>query len=32
MAIDQWFLKDAEQGQPAPAAFVHDVRRHFGWK
>jgi hypothetical protein len=31
MAIDQWFLKDAEQGQPAPTAFVHDVRRHFGW-
>lgn len=29
VAVDEWFLKSAEQRQPAPTAFVHDVRRRF---
>jgi hypothetical protein len=32
IAVDELFLKSAEQEQPAPTAFVHDVKRHFGWK
>jgi hypothetical protein len=31
-AIDEKLFKSAEQGQPPPAAFVRDARRHFGWK
>jgi len=30
--IDEKLFKSAEQGQPPPAAFVRDARRHFGWK
>ncbi len=32
IAVDELVFKTAEQGQPAPSAFVHDARRHFGWK
>jgi hypothetical protein len=32
IAVDEFVFKSAEQGLPAPAAFVHDARRHFGWK
>lgn len=32
IAVDELVFKTAEQGQPAPTAFVHDARRHFGWK
>jgi hypothetical protein len=32
ITVDEAVFKSAEQGQPAPAAFVHDARRHFGWK
>jgi hypothetical protein len=32
IGIDESFMKDAEQGKPAPTAFVHHMRRHFGWK
>jgi hypothetical protein len=32
IAIDEWFLKSADEGLPAPTAFVHQVNRHFGWK
>ena len=28
----QKFLKSADEGLPAPTAFVHQVNRHFGWK
>ncbi|WP_428658453.1 hypothetical protein [Reyranella sp.] len=31
-AIDEKLFKSSEQGQPPPAAFVRDARRHFGWK
>lgn len=32
IVVEERFLKGAEQGQPAPTAFVHHVNRHFGWK
>jgi hypothetical protein len=32
IAVDEAVFKEAERGGPAPTAFVHDVRRHFGWK
>ena len=32
IAIEERFMKGADQGRPAPTAFVHDARRHFGWK
>ena len=32
IAVDEWFLKSAVEGLPAPTAFVHQANRHFGWK
>jgi len=32
IAVEERFLKNAEQGQPAPTAFVHHANRHFGWR
>jgi hypothetical protein len=32
IAVDEWFLKDAEKDAPAPTAFVQHVNRHFGWE
>jgi len=32
IVVDETVFKGAEQGQPPPTAFVHDARRHFGWK
>jgi len=32
IAVDEWLFKSAEQGQPAPTAFVQHTKRHFGWK
>lgn len=32
IAVEEWFFKSAEQGQPARAAFAQHVNRHFGWK
>lgn len=31
VAAQEWFLKEPESNGPSPAAFVHDIRRHFGW-
>ena len=31
IAAAEWFLKEPENNGPSPAAFVHDIRRHFGW-
>jgi hypothetical protein len=32
IAVDEKVFKSAEQGQPLLTGFVHDARRHFGWK
>jgi len=32
IAVDEKVFKSAEQWQSPTAAFVHDARRHFGWK
>jgi hypothetical protein len=32
IAVDEMVFKAAEHGTPPPTAFVHDARRHFGWK
>ena len=32
IVVDEKVFKAAEQPQSLPAAFVHDARRHFGWK
>ena len=32
IAVDEVVFKRSEQGRPPPTAFVHDARRHFGWK
>jgi hypothetical protein len=32
VSVDEWLFKKAEGSGPAPTAFVHDARRHFGWK
>ena len=32
IAADKWFFKERPENAPSPAAFVYDVRRHFGWK
>jgi hypothetical protein len=32
IAAEKWFFKTPGQNEASPAAFVHDVHRHFGWK
>ena len=31
IAAEEWLLREPESNAPSPAAFVHDIQRHFGW-
>ena len=32
LTVDELFFKKTKDDQAEPAAFLHDVRRHFGWE
>jgi hypothetical protein len=32
LALEGWFARETAKPWLAPAAFVHDARRHFGWR
>ena len=32
IAIDERFFKSSENAQFPQTAFIHDARKHFGWK
>lgn len=33
IATEKWVLREKlQENEPSPAAFVHDVHRHFGWE